>query len=453
MARNCLASPKVLALALAAAFLASQRAAGQPGVMLSGVGPVDRSRAGASTAAPLDASGALYWNPATIVGLERSEAEFGLELLHPRTEVSSTVPPGAIGGLFPPVEISGLSRGHNGVFPMPSFGYVYKPTEDPDLALGVGLFAVGGFGVNYPGSLTNPVLSPRPPVGLGAGPLYTQFQVLQFVPTAAYRVADGLSVGFAPTLNLALLQLDPGLVAPPDDANGDGFATYPALTHGRYHLGGGFQAGLHYTPDDVWGFGFTFKSPQWFETFRWQTADELGRPREDRFRLNYPMILSTGVAYQGIERWLLSADLRYVDYANTPGFRESGFGPRGEQRGVGWDSVFALALGAQYRWSDCVALRCGYSYNQNPIDDLQTSFNVGSPLLVEHALYFGASHRITPDVLVSWAYVHGFANSVEGPIVTPLGPIPGSRVRSELTSVDALVLGLTVQFGPPFCRY
>ena len=39
------------------------------GIALSGVGPVNRSMGGAATAAPIDAAGALMWNPASISGL------------------------------------------------------------------------------------------------------------------------------------------------------------------------------------------------------------------------------------------------------------------------------------------------------------------------------------------------------------------------------------------------
>jgi len=62
---------------------------------------------GASTAAPLDARGTLYWNPAAISGLPSSELDLGLELLNPRSTISSSIPGGALGPGFPPASISG----------------------------------------------------------------------------------------------------------------------------------------------------------------------------------------------------------------------------------------------------------------------------------------------------------------------------------------------------------
>ncbi|MDA1052767.1 MAG: hypothetical protein O3C40_20120, partial [Planctomycetota bacterium] len=63
-----LATRKILLFVAVLASLASS-AFGQ-GVFLTGVGAVNRSMGGAATAAPIDAMGALHWNPATISGLQ-----------------------------------------------------------------------------------------------------------------------------------------------------------------------------------------------------------------------------------------------------------------------------------------------------------------------------------------------------------------------------------------------
>jgi len=43
------------------------------GIFLTGVGAVNRSMGGASTAAPIDPMGAIHWNPATISGFQCNE--------------------------------------------------------------------------------------------------------------------------------------------------------------------------------------------------------------------------------------------------------------------------------------------------------------------------------------------------------------------------------------------
>src|SRR5215471_19728284 len=86
-----------LALALVAAAALALPARAEIGFLLTGVGPVNRSMGGASVAAPLDATGALYWNPASISGLGRNELEAGLELDLPQETLSSSVAPGTLG--------------------------------------------------------------------------------------------------------------------------------------------------------------------------------------------------------------------------------------------------------------------------------------------------------------------------------------------------------------------
>ena len=210
--------------------------------------------------------------------------------------------------------------------------------------------------------------------------------------------------------------------------------------------GGGFQVGAYYTLDGGWHLGASFKSNQWMEGFHFQSATATGTPRNVTYTFNIPMITSVGIGYTGIERWTLAADFRYVDFGHTEGFQQSGFAPNGMVQGLGWRSVFAMALGAQYQMTDTLSVRGGYSYNQNPITDEQSSFNVASPTILEHTVYVGASYRVTDALSLSLAYAHAFQNSVEGPLVTPFGTVAGSSVRST-TSVDSLMIGASVKFG------
>src|SRR5439155_14941855 len=83
-----------------------------------------------------------------------------------------------------------------------------------------------------------------------------------------------------------------------------------------------------------------------------------------------PQILSWGVAYKGLPKTLIDVDLRYIDYANS-----ELFGQKVIDGGLGWRSVFAVALGAQYQATDRLTFRAGYLYNTNPIPNPVTLFN------------------------------------------------------------------------------
>lgn len=412
----------------------------QIGPIFTAAGPVNRSMAGASTAAPLDASGAMYWNPATISGLPGSSIDFGVELLYPQTRLASFIPASAFGPGIPPVGFGGSDRGDNGVFAIPTMALVYRP-DDSNVTYGLGVFTVGGFGVNYRADPTNPILSPQPPNGFGVGSLYSNLQVLELTPTVSLQLTDRLSIGGGPTLALAHLEVDPQLLAIPN-ANGQ----YPIGSHTRMSWGGGFQFGIFYKMDNGWNLGTSVKSPQWLDSFHYQSATATGAPRDISYRFNLPLIYSLGVAYTGIERWTFAADFRYLDFGHTEGFKQSGYTGDGAVAGLGFRSVFALAFGAQYQLTDTIAVRAGYTYNQDPIRSDVETFNIASPVILEHTMYLGFSYQVSNALSLNFAYLHGFQSSLEGQYITPFGAIPGSTIRST-TSADSLMLGATVRFG------
>lgn len=431
-----------LAIASAIVGTCGQSAFGQ-GVALPAAGPINQSMAGAAVAAPIDAMGALYWNPAAISGLKSSEMSFGLGLLLPTTSVSSSLAANSLGAGVPPIPLQGSNRSNAGVTPIPDIGFVDR-SDDSDLTYGLGVFAAGGFSTNYPASLTNPVLTPPPPAGLGLGHVYAQFEILEIVPTVSFQLTDSLSFGLAPIVDMARLAVDPCIFSAPDDANGDSFASYPSATATSYTWGFGAQFGLFYKAE-VWNTGFSLKTPQWFEDFRANSSDEIGRPRSLKSEFDFPLIASWGLAYTGCERWLFATDFRYFDYRNTDGFRTAAFNADGSVTGLGWHNVFAVASGVQYQVNDCWFLRMGYAYNTNPIPDANSFVNTASPLITQHLLSMGSSYRLNCNCMVSLSYTHAFENSVTGPIVTPFGPVPGSSVTNS-TSADLLYMGVTVLY-------
>ena len=413
------------------------------GIILSGVGPVNRSMGGAATASPIDSAGALYWNPAAIDGLPSSEVSFGFEAILSTAKLTSTMNAGAMGAGLPQVDLAGSNQSESGIAPVPSFALVYKP-HDSFYTFGLGLFGIGGFTGNYPASTTNPVLTPPAPNGFGGGRLSAQLDLMQIVPTVSCRLTERLSFGFAPTVTLGRLNAHPFLFAAPDDANGDGFPTLPDGTGSRTHWGAGFQTGVYYTTDRCWQLGASFKSPQWFEKLRFNSTDELGRPRLLKFKFDYPMILSIGAGYTGFEDTVLACDVRYYDFSNANGFRSSNFDQTGALAGLGWSSILGVNAGIQRRVNDRLALRLGYSFNQNPVANWETSVNVASALIIQHWLYTGLSWEMVPNWDLTLAYVHGFENEISGPIRTPAGAVPGTSVTSE-GSLDSVSLGITVR--------
>jgi hypothetical protein len=179
---------------IACLLLAWQSPTFAQGLVLPAIGPVNQSMGGASVAAPLDSIGALYWNPATLSGLPQSEMEFGVQLLYTRTGLASTLGAGSLGPGLPATALGGSSSSDTGIYPLPSFGLSYRPAESP-FTYGLGVFTIGGYGVNYPGDSSNPILSARPPQGFGVGSIDSELAILELAPAVAYQVSDRLVVG------------------------------------------------------------------------------------------------------------------------------------------------------------------------------------------------------------------------------------------------------------------
>jgi len=408
------------------------------GIVIPGVGPVNRSMAGTGVAAPLDAAGAIHWNPASISGMKSSEFIIGAELLYLSTYVGSTVEANAFGPEVPPVPLSGETRSDSGVSILPTVAVVFQP-EDSRWTFGLGMFSIGGFGINLPGSSAaapqNPILSPA----FGSGPVYSKLAVLQLAPTAALKLTDRLSIGFAPTVDIADAALDPNPFASP-------LLGPPEATHTRTIWGLGFQAGIYYETENCWHLGASYKSPQWFEEATYYGTTALGEPRTDTLKVTCPAIISLGAAYSGIPRTVWAVDLRYLDYSNSQLFGDdTGYRPDGAWTGLGWQSVFSLATGIQYQLTDALSLRVGYCYCDNPIPDENTFFNIASTAIYQHIISVGASWNVTCRTSLVLAYLKAFENSISGPWVNELGAVPGTSVTARQT-IDCLVAGLQVKF-------
>jgi len=423
--------------ALLAALLSASQSAHAQGIFLTGTGPINQSMGGAAVAAPLDSAGALNWNPATISGLSRSEMALALGVVIPQASVSSSIQ--GIGA-------AGSTDSAQGVTPVPTMSFVLK---DPDsiFTWGIGVYGIGGFSSNYPsnaiGPGANPLLTPQPPFGWGIGRVYSMAQIYQIAPTMSVALTDKLSFGFAPTIDLANAQIDPLVLAPPTNATSSPY--YGPGTGSKFSWGGGFQLGVYYIINPSWRVGASYKSMQWFEPLQYQSNDAIGNPVFGRVRVDLPSITSVGASYTGIERMVWAVDVRYFDYADAAGFKQSGYLPDGAVAGLGWRSVVGVSNGVQYSLTDRFDLRAGYTYIDCPIPSSQTQANIATSLIMRNFLSLGASYRIRRNVMANVAYTHGFTTSLTGPYVYSGGVVPDASVSSRVT-VDWIQAGLTVQF-------
>ncbi|NNE71319.1 MAG: hypothetical protein HKN29_13270 [Rhodothermales bacterium] len=437
----------------------------QSGHVMNGVGPIDQGMSGAGMAAPQDALTALHWNPASLFAVSGRSLDIGLQIMKPTGSVRSTVDVGAFGQLpnfldptgppmvpYPWASLDGTTDSDPGVFPIPSIGFV-QSSEDSRFAFGFSAFGVGGFGVDYAGSPMplgslpdNAILSPqRGELGMGFGALASEFMLLQASPTIAYKINDRVSVGIAPTFNLAALDLSVFPATAPTFVNTPlgPQPMYPDAPR-AWATGIGFQAGVQANTAAGLQVGLSFKSPQKFGEFEY--SPELTGAPDYSFQMDYPMIISGAVAYTGVEGLLLAGDVRYIDFENTEGFSETGFDQMGAVRGFGWSSITVVAVGAQYEVAEDLPVRVGYSYNPSPIDESTAFFNSPAPAIVSHHVSGGFSYMIREGLQFSLAAQFGLENDVTGNWMT-IDPGTGATVGIPGTTITNTLSTLTVIGG------
>lgn len=389
------------------------------GHFLHGVGAVNSAMGGAGVAAPGDLLGSFYLNPAGLVCEHGTRISLGFEMMKPDRTVTSE-----FGGF------TGRTTSKSDFTPIPAFGFATKVNDR--VSLGVGMLGIGGFGVDYPADPANPVLGPRPQ---GFGQVASNFQFMKIAPSVAFMASDNLYLGAALNLDWASLSVDPMPIAPPAFDPGSGTAYYSRATATDGSFGVGLQAGLIYRATDAVRVGLSYTSPQWFEDFNYNAVYEnpelpdFQTHREIVFAMDVPAVYAGGLAVQR-GRFLWTGDGRYITYSKTAGFSESGMNQDGSVRGFGWQDIWVLATGLQFRPIDRLALRGGYNFTENPIPAEQSAMNVPAPAIVQHHLTLGLGYRFG-DLSVDAGYYRAFKNDITGQMQTPNGPLTVTNEMSE----------------------
>jgi len=423
-------------------FLAAP-ARGTDGHFLHGVGAVNSAMGGSGVAAIGDVLGSFYLNPAGLHAGRGTRSALGFEMFRAVRSVSSSMP--GFG--------AGSTQSKSDFVPVPAFAWTTAVNDK--VTVGIGGLGIGGFGVDYPQSNTNPILGPRP---MGFGQVFSNFGLMKVSPAVAFEATDKLQLGFALNVDWASLAVDPFPGASPAaDPGSDGtpmtmddraFYSRAAAADGAW--GFGFQAGLIYKATDKLNLGLSYASKQSFQDFEWNVTYEnpflpsFGQARTITFGMDVPAVMAGGFAFDD-GKLLWTGDVRYITYSSTDGFAKSGFDRTGAVQGFGWEDIFVFATGAQYMVGDEVAVRAGWNYSENPIPDALSLFNLPAPAIVQQHATFGFGFQAVEGLHVDLAYYHVFENEISGPMYGPMGPISGSSVSSKMYE-DSVIM--TFSFHP-----
>ena len=368
------------------------------GYFAHGYGMKAKGMAGAATASSDDAFGGAN-NPASMA-FAGNRLDLGVDLFSPKREASNA------GDFGTPV----TSKSESNYFLIPEFGYNHMYSNE--LALGVTVYGNGGMNTNYKalsGFGNTNILG-------GQGKLGVDLMQLIVAPTAAYKVAPNHSIGISPLIGYQRFKAY-GL---------DAFTSYSSSSANLFNNGydGSFGYGVRIgymgkiTPTVSIGAAYASKMNfQEFDNYKGLFAEQGDFDIPENYNL--------GVAWQATPAVKLALDYQRINFGKVASVGNPVTNllvlgqPLGSTNGpgFGWDNVDVWKLGAEYKYSQNLTLRAGYSHSDNPIsgsDTGETMFNILAPAVIKDHATLGFTYTLASGNELTMAYMHAFKNSVSG---------------------------------------
>ena len=392
-----------------------------------GMGAINHSMAGATAALPLDSSGALHWNPATIGALEYGDLQIGFgrinapwygdesianSILIPITFVGALVWDGlfdddddyyrdddtAVDSWVDYWIIGDEEEAKKRVkskYPKVrgmSLSFVLPPTRNRRWNLGMG--------IEETGSRKYKILT-QPETGKAIKAKLYRVKTTELTPTASYRISKRFFLGITPILSMTE---HPGASLP----NLPGYE----ISSERSHCGFGLQLGVFYKTKRNFNIGFSVQSPHWTSTrnILWTDSDGNIIERKLNYSTEQPMQYVFGISYTGFERLKLAIDVRHYDFQHSGQHLSSLYGVTDHEP---LKRATSYATGIQFVPQPDgfpIAFRVGYQFND--VGGLWEDFyyNMTPPITHGHSIHYGVSFgKAQQDGLeISFSLSHSF---------------------------------------------
>ena len=288
---------------------------------------------------------AVYFNPAGIVNLQGTHFSAGVSLIAPSSSFR---------GPAPAVDEYELN---SQLFTPFNFYFTHQLSDE--WYVGFGANNPYGLGTKWDDDWVGRYLA-----------LDTEIRTFFFNPVVAYKINDQLSVSAGVTFaygDVKIIRYTP---------------LYPFDGEAQVSLKGdgtawGFTAGVLYKPMEDLSFGISFRSEAPF-TFEGDATSD----GPDQFSallpagnisadFTTPMNLTFGVAVNPTECLTVTGDFQYVGWSSydvlAVDFEDPNQTDISSERN--YNNSWIARLGAEYWLSDGLALRAGFLYDKNPVDD------------------------------------------------------------------------------------
>lgn len=346
---------------------------------------------GGSMTARADDPSALFYNPAGITQLPKTQFSAGSTVLNPFMDVKTT---GTLGFATPPgypAFIQGpFFSGSNQVTTSLENNYFFAPTVyvtqqlNDKVWVGLGTFSRFGLGVEWP------TLWPGRFNSYNA-----EIKTFEINPSVAYKVTDNFSVSAgvsAMYMDIKLQSRIPGQVIPAKIVSNLGLGALAASSaaYGTNELdqkltgdswGYGFNFGLLYKPNEWISLGATYRSEvkqsvSGSVEIKGQTAGQLAYfPSESNASgdVTLPAQITFGVAVKPVKKLSISFDAYLTGWSSYDGlafeFEKTIAGSNTRVVEKNWKDVWSYRVGLEYNVTDWMDLRLSYIYDESPVPD------------------------------------------------------------------------------------
>ena len=339
---------------------------------------------GEAFTATADNPSAIYYNPAGITQLDGTRAQYGVYGITLESSVNPALP--GAKDLDTKFEYQAA----------PQFYLTYKSPSAP-VAMGLGIYAPFGFGLEYPDEASFRTLAKK-----------GRIQYLSINPVFAFEITKTLSVAFGGSVNHGRVKLARGIVTEGDEFQfkGDG-------------VGYGFNAGVLWKPHPMHSFGLTYRSATSIDFSghsrvripAFSVATPFGPFKVQRFDsesdadldFHFPQTIIAGYSFRPTPNWNFEFDLDWTDWdsLNTLTLHQSS---GNVALPFNWESSFLYEFGATRQFSHGFNVSAGYIYSENSVPN--ESFNPLIPDSNRHIISAGVGQTLER---LSWQLAYQYA--------------------------------------------
>lgn len=340
--------------------------------------------------AQADGPSAVHYNPAGLIQLEGSYVSLGYTLEAPRNECESDVTGDTV-------------QMQKQIFLIPNFYYVSDFSSE-NFRFGIAALSSYGLSTDWASDTFSRHVSEE-----------TDLEIYNVNPAVAYSVNDSISIAAGINYANSHISKHKVLTSIFSDNSGD------------FHLKGsdegwGYNIGLLIRSSDRERIGFSYRSAIDLKYKGTVTLANLNPTYAGVFgsstyttamesKLTIPRSLAAGYAYQLNDKWVVETDVEWTDWScieeDFVTYPREGDSTRLQLLNTGnpvskdWNDAIAYGIGAEYKATDKLDLRCGFSYHESAVPSV--NFDTALPDANKHAVTLGMGY-LFKDVKLDASY-------------------------------------------------